>query len=170
MRRSLIAMAVLAVAGSDPAAAVCSVFDRHPCAPVCSVFDNRPCAPDYPAPIGQDLRLTIETSKVAGLPGPAHELDTIRDLFDALRACWQAPAERRAGMEMSVRLSFRRTGEAIATPRITYATPGVPERMREIYHDAIRAALTRCTPLPLSQGLGGAIAGRPIAIRYVDDH
>ena len=37
------------------------------------------------------------------------------------------------------------------------------------YHDAIMAALERCTPLRFTSGLGGALAGRPIAIRYVDD-
>jgi hypothetical protein len=30
-------------------------------------------------------------------------------------------------------------------------------------------ALERCTPLRFTPGLGGAIAGRPIAIRYVDN-
>src|SRR5256886_15439341 len=41
---------------------VCSVFDRHPCAPtVCSVFSRRPCTPEIEDPIGQDLRLTIES-------------------------------------------------------------------------------------------------------------
>ena len=40
----------------------CSVFDGKPCTPsVCSVFDEGPCLPDFGAPIGQDLRLTIDT-------------------------------------------------------------------------------------------------------------
>jgi hypothetical protein len=34
---------------------------------------------------------------------------------------------------------------------------------------AITAALERCTPLPFTDGLGGAVAGRPIAIRFVDN-
>jgi hypothetical protein len=52
---------------------------------------------------------------------------------------------------------------------VTYASPDAPPAARNIYHDAIMAALERCTPLPFTPGLGGAIAGRPIAIRYVDD-
>jgi len=72
-------------------------------------------------------------------------------------------------MQMSVRLSFKRSGQIIGAPRTTYVSPDAPPEARDHYHDAIMAALDRCTPLPFSSGLGGAIAGRPIAIRYVDD-
>jgi hypothetical protein len=41
--------------------------------------------------------------------------------------------------------------------------------VRDSYHHAIIAALERCTPLPFTTELGGAIAGRPIAIRFVDN-
>jgi hypothetical protein len=33
----------------------------------------------------------------------------------------------------------------------------------------VEAPLKRCTPLHFSAGMGGAVAGRPIAIRFVDD-
>jgi hypothetical protein len=167
---------------TSPASAVCSVFDRHPCMPtVCSVFRRGPCIPEIDYPIGQDLRLTIETAAVDENPEGAggkdrvertdRELATLRDMFDALRACWVPPPkeEARAGMQMSVRFAFKRSGEIIATPRVTYTSPDAPPEAREIYHDAITAALARCTPLPLSAGLGGAVAGRPIAIRFVDN-
>ena len=38
-------------------------------------------------------------------------------------------------------------------------------------HDAATrgVALERCTPLHFSEGLGNAVAGRPIAIRFVDN-
>ena len=61
------------------------------------------------------------------------------------------------------------SGQMIGAPRVTYASPDAPPAARNIYHDAIMAALERCTPLPFTPGLGGAVAGRPIAIRYVDD-
>ena len=72
-------------------------------------------------------------------------------------------------MQMSVRLSFNRSGQMIGTPRLTYASANAPPAARDIYRDAIMAALTRCTPLPFTAGLGGALAGRPIAIRFVDN-
>jgi hypothetical protein len=34
---------------------------------------------------------------------------------------------------------------------------------------AINASLDACLPLTVTRGLGGALAGRPIAIRYVDN-
>jgi hypothetical protein len=169
---------VAAMLPPDPASAICSVFDKRPCAPtVCSVLRHRPCVPEFEPPIGQDLRLTIESAAVAGEsadgPGAAaeHKLNTIRDVFDALRACWVPPPaeEARPGMQMSVRLSFKRSGEIIGTPRVTYATPDASSGVRDAYHHAITAALDRCTPMPFTGGLGGAIAGRPIAIRYVDN-
>jgi hypothetical protein len=52
---------------------------------------------------------------------------------------------------------------------VTYATPGVPSATREVYLHAIMASLERCTPLHFSAGLGGAVVGRPIAIRFVDN-
>ena len=37
------------------------------------------------------------------------------------------------------------------------------------YLKAINASLDACIPLKFTGGLGGALAGRPIAIRYVDN-
>ena len=173
----MIAIAASA-AGVEPAAAFCSVFSRHPCAPaVCSVFHRGACIPDYGTPVGQDLRLTVESAAPApSVPrddndGSEHKLDTICAMFDALRACWVPPTkdEALAGMQMSVRFAFKRSGEIIATPRVTYATPGVPPETRDVYRSAIAAALERCTPLHFTDGMAGAIAGKPIAIRFVDN-
>jgi hypothetical protein len=181
---ALIATTVIGAAASTvapaSAGAVCSVFDRHPCAPTfCSVFGRGPCLPDYELWIGQDLRLTIMSSNAAPVAPrsgddpdqPEHKVHSIRGMFSALRACWHPPDEdaARAGMQMSVRFSFKRNGEIVAPPRVTYTTPDASQEVRETYRHAIMAALERCTPLRFSEGLGGAVAGRPIAIRFVDD-
>jgi len=102
---------------------------------------------------------------------PGHDLNTIGDLFAALRSCWSPPPAEvaREGMQMSVRFSFKRSGEMIAAPRVTFATAGASADTRAIYLKAINASLDACLPLNLSAGLGGALAGRPIAIRYVDN-
>jgi len=70
---------------------------------------------------------------------------------------------------MSVRFSFKRNGDVIAPPFVTYTTAGTKQETRQVYRDAIQAAVKRCTPLPLSKSLGAAIAGQPISIRFVDD-
>jgi hypothetical protein len=70
---------------------------------------------------------------------------------------------------MSVRFSFKRTGDIVAPPFVTYTTPGTKADTKQVYRGAINAALARCAPLPLSKSFSAAIAGRPISIRYVDD-
>ena len=156
--------------------APCSVLDGQPCTPsFCSVFNDGPCIPEIDYPYGQNLQLTIESApsqdQAAKYRKPDHDLDTIGDLFAALRSCWSPPPSdiARPGMQMSVRFSFKRSGEIIATPRVTYATAGAPADTRAAYLKAINASLAGCTPLKLTSGLGGALAGRPIAIRYVDN-
>ena len=154
----------------------CSVLDGRPCTPsFCSVFNDGPCIPEIDYPYGQNLQLTIETvppqDQAAKYRKPDHDLDTIGDLFAALRSCWSPPAAdvARQGMQMSVRFSFKRSGEIIAAPRVTYSTAGAPADTRATYLKAINASLEACVPLKFTGGLGGALAGRPIAIRYVDN-
>lgn len=156
--------------------APCSVLDHRPCTPYhCSIFNDGPCIPEIAYPYGQDLRLTIQSvpqeQDAAKYRRPGHDLHDIGDLFAALRSCWSPPPEEaaREGMQMSVRFSFKRSGEMIAAPRVTFATAGVPPDTRAIYLKAINASLDACLPLKFSDSLGGALAGRPIAIRYVDN-
>ncbi len=158
--------------------APCSVFSRHPCDPtLCSVFHRGPCIPYELPPIGQDLRLTIvSTDEDAPPPGESgdiddHALASIRDLFAAFRACWVPPpkAEAHHGMEYTIRFALKRDGSMVAPPRMTYSSHGVPAAMRDVYRSAVDTALQRCTPLHFTSSMGGAVAGRPIAIRFVDD-
>jgi hypothetical protein len=156
--------------------APCSVLDGQPCTPsFCSVFNHGPCIPEIDYPTGENLQLTIESvpshDDAAKYVKPDHDLDSIGDLFAALRSCWSPPSvdAAREGMQMSVRFSFKRSGEIIAVPRLTYATSGVSADVRNTYLKAITASLDTCVPLKFTGGLGGAIAGRPIAIRYVDN-
>ncbi|MBR0827928.1 hypothetical protein JQ596_20555 [Bradyrhizobium manausense] len=154
----------------------CSVLDNRPCTPsYCSVLEHGPCIPEIDYPYGQNLQLTVQTvpspNELAKYQKPDHDLDTIGDLFAELRACWAPPPEdsARQGMQMSVRFSFNRTGGLIGPPRLTYATSGVPADTRTTYLNAINTSLNACLPLKFTDGLGGALAGRPIAIRYVDN-
>jgi hypothetical protein len=154
----------------------CSVLDGQPCTPTfCSVFNHGPCIPEIEYPTGENLQLTIESAPpqddAPRYVRPDHDLDTIGDLFAELRSCWSPPPAdaARQGMQMSVRFSFKRSGEIISVPRMTYATSGVAADVRDTYLKAINASLDACMPLKFTGGLGGALAGRPIAIRYVDN-
>jgi hypothetical protein len=160
--------------GSASAQMICSVFDNRPCAPTfCSVFDERPCMPELPYPFGQDLRWTIQDRRPDTRPPrpPDRPLDTLEELFSALEACWQPPPldQSRPGTEITIRFSLTRSGEILGEPRFTYSTRDLPAEIKSAYQRAIVATLKRCTPFRLSDGLGGAIAGRPISTRFIDD-
>ena len=177
-----------------PARAPCSVLSGHPCHPsFCGIFQRDPCFPEYPVPFGGSFRLTIVSTddgdtgaKPVGRPdaksaggnegadenaADGRKLNTIRDMFAALRGCWMPPPkdEARHGMEYTVRFAFKRDGEMIAPPRMTYASHDAPSEVRDTYRDAVDAALKRCVPLHFSEAMGEAVAGHPIAIRFVDD-
>jgi hypothetical protein len=189
---------ILTVSPPLPAEAVCSVFDTRACAPracsvfdgracapaVCSVFDHFPCVPELDFPIGQGLRATFKSAAIepdparsitqstqGDVPAPPRSLGTLRAMFEALRGCWTPPSEDEAwaGMEISVRFAFKRSGEIVGPPAVTYVKRAAPASARESYFNAVRAALERCAPLPFSAGLGGAVAGQPIAIRFIED-
>jgi len=73
------------------------------------------------------------------------------------------------GMEITVRFAFKRNGEIIAAPRVTYVTAGAPSETRATYLDAVTAALHRCTPMRFTKNLASVVVGHPFAIRFVDD-
>jgi hypothetical protein len=154
----------------------CSVLDNRPCTPTyCSPLQPGPCIPEIFYPYGENLQLTVESVPAkddeAKYQRPDHDLDTIGDLFAELRSCWSPPPPDTAheGMQMTVRFSMKKSGEMIGPPRMTFATSGVPADVRATYLKAINSSLDACTPLKFSDGLAGALAGRPIAIRYVDN-
>jgi hypothetical protein len=98
-------------------------------------------------------------------------INSIKQMFDALGACWVPPPKGKArpGMEYTVVFAFKRDGELIAPPRVTYSTHDVPVEVRDSYRDSVNAALKRCTPMHFTESMAGAIAGKPIALRFIDD-
>jgi hypothetical protein len=145
------------------------------------VFNHGTCIPAfyYPYfpyyPYGENLQVTIQSQPsqddATNYQKPDHDLNTIGDLFAALRSCWSPPPAdvAREGMQMSVLFSFNKSGAMIAPPRMTFATQGASADIRNTYLKAINASLSGCEPFKFTAGLGDAIAGRPIMIRYVDN-
>jgi hypothetical protein len=102
---------------------------------------------------------------------PAVPLNTIAEVFAALEACWVPPGldQARAGMQITVMVTFKRSGEILGQPRITYETPEASDDERASYRVAMAQALRRCTPLPFTAALGNALAGRPMTLRFIDN-
>jgi hypothetical protein len=100
---------------------------------------------------------------------PKSPLNTLTDVKRAIQGCWRWPplSAIRTGMELTVMLSFRSNGEIFGA-RITHQTRHVSPDERALYHGALLQMLSRCSPLPLSPGLGAAIAGQPFYFLFRD--
>lgn len=157
----------------------CSVLNAEPCHPaVCDVSHDGSCFPDHGTPTGQRPRMTVATSEENARDKPLKDrrdegqlVNTLHDMFAALRVCWlpPPPEKSRPGMEYTIRFAFKSNGELMAPARMTYATHGVPDDVRDVYREAVEATFRRCTPMHFSTGMAGAIAGRPIIIHFFDD-
>jgi len=139
------------------------------------------CGPydQYDDAIGQDLRITLVLNPQGGVttqppaaaapePLPAR-LNTIRDVFGALRRCFGDAPVLGGEQELvaTILFSFKRNGEILGEPRFTYVQPGISAAVKHDFEQAIGHALVTCAPLPFTEGLGGALAGRPFAIRVI---
>ena len=101
---------------------------------------------------------------------PHASLNTLNDLGAALRACWIPPPldQSRPGMQITVQMSFKRNGDLFGQPRITFESAGASDDERLAYRIAVAQMLKRCSPLPFTDALGNAVAGRPFTMRLVD--
>jgi hypothetical protein len=107
------------------------------------------------------LALTAPASAASG------QLDTIKDVVLAIHQCWRAPPADKAGpVDITVIVSFNRSGVILGHPRITYESQEATDNDRLQYRIAVMETLQRCTPLPFTENLGGAVAGRPFAIPF----
>ena len=159
--------------GSSPARAQLTEF--------CQFTGNPgPCGPydQYQDSFGQELRITLilmPQGKVrteppaAAVPVVPSRLNSIRDVFGALRGCFAGalgPSETHE-LSATIRFSFTRHGEILGEPRFTYVQPGISVDEKQAFERAVGHALVACMPLPFTDGLGGALAGRPFSIRIV---
>ena len=95
------------------------------------------------------------------------QVDNIRDVFAKLRTCWKPPPASRANpIDITVIVSFNRAGQILGHPRITYESEQATDNDRPEYRIAVMETLQRCTPMPFTEGMAGAIAGRPFAIQF----
>ena len=102
-----------------------------------------------------------------GAAAQAHQVNTIRDVFTRLRACWRPPPAGRAhAIDITVVVSFNRDGDILGHPRISYESAEASDDDRLQYRIAVMEALQRCTPMPFTETMAGAAAGRPFAVQF----
>jgi hypothetical protein len=114
----------------------------------------------------------VEDQAAPHPPRRPPQLNTLRDVGLALEICWRAnepPLDRaRPGMNVTAMLAFTRTGALLGEPRFTYITPEASAETKALYQRAVVAAINACTPLPISEALGNALAGSPKIMPFID--
>jgi hypothetical protein len=92
---------------------------------------------------------------------------TLRDLFKTLNECLLKAPSGIPGCEVTVVFSLKRDGSLLGRPRISHARLfGDPDAQRSFVAGAL-ATIAKCLPINVTDGLGGAIAGRPLSVRIV---
>ena len=114
--------------------------------------------------------LLVAAMLLLGVPGAAAQgaqVNTIQDIFRHLRTCWRPPSPAMARpLDITVVVSFNRAGNILGHPRITYESAEASDNDRLQYRIAVMEALQRCTPMPFTDAMAGAAAGRPFAIQF----
>jgi len=105
---------------------------------------------------------------IASVRAEPARVDSIKDVYARLRTCWKPPAASRAnpGIDITVIVSFNRDGNIFGHPKITYESQEATDDDRLNYRIAVMEALQRCTPMPFTEGMAGAVAGRPFAVQF----
>jgi hypothetical protein len=95
-------------------------------------------------------------------------VDNIKEAFARFGKCWKPPPPERANpdVEITAIVTFRRDGSIFGRPKITYESENATDNDRLEYRVAVMETLQRCTPMPFTESMGGAVAGRPFAIRF----
>jgi hypothetical protein len=91
--------------------------------------------------------------------------NTLRELFPLLTRCWRAPAGSE-GSTVTVGITLKRDGAMFGQPSITYSKLSGDADAQKRFVAAALVALAACTPVAITDALGGAIAGRRIFIRF----
>ena len=95
-------------------------------------------------------------------PSRAQPANTLRELSDQLGHCLATPGEG----ELTLRLSLRRDGALLGKTHITYSKLPADEGRKRALLESLAEAVDRCLPAKITDALGGAIAGRPLVLRF----
>jgi hypothetical protein len=108
---------------------------------------------------------------VVGARAEDKQVNTIKEVIEHLGTCWKPPpASRAKAMDITIIVSFNRSGAIMGHPRITYESPEADDNDRLAYRVAVMETLQRCTPMPFTESMAGAVAGHPFAIKFHNSH
>jgi len=121
--------------------------------------------------LAQRTTLAIEIRGTNAKPArPTAPVNNLQELSAALAACWSPPpADRERGpVDVIFQVSFKRSGELFGKPRIVeFVRPVTPEE-RGRYYAAVAETIDRCSQMPFTEQMGGAVAGRVFRVNFID--
>src|ERR1700722_20273698 len=122
-----------------------------------------PIAARAPMPIPNELPARARREP----PIAPNRVDNIKEMFERLFSCWRPPPPSKASPEnVTVIVTFDRTGNIFGQPKITYESDQANDNDRLLYRVAVMEALQRCTPMPFTESMAGAASGRPFTILF----
>ena len=121
------------------------------------------------------IRLSIAllcAASVSAARAQTGQVDNLKQTGARLLACWKPPPASRANpeVEITVVVSFTRGGNILGRPKITYESENANDNDRIEYRIAVMETLQRCTPMPFTESMAGAVAGHPFAIKFHNSH
>jgi hypothetical protein len=99
-------------------------------------------------------------------PALAAPANSLQELYAQLGACIRGVAGE-PGAQLTIAFSLRRDGSLFGKPHISYSRLPTDPAARENFLEGVADSFGRCTPVAITDALGGAIAGRPLTVRFV---
>jgi hypothetical protein len=101
---------------------------------------------------------------------PTAPVHTLQDLSAAFAGCWSPPPadSERSPVDLTFQVSFKRSGELFGKPRAINFARQVTDKEREVYYRAVAEAVERCAKMPFTESMGGAVAGQPFRVNFLD--
>jgi hypothetical protein len=113
--------------------------------------------------LGGTLSLLASAALAQSSPPPAN---TLQQLFAQLDHCLGAP-NGVAGSQITVVFSLKRDGAVLGKPRISFSRLPGTDAEKSAFVEGVASAFDKCLPASITDALGGAIAGRPISMRFL---
>jgi hypothetical protein len=121
------------------------------------------------APVPMPIPNEVPGEERKQAPIEPSRVDTLQQLYERLHNCWRPPPASKAEPEdITVVFSLERGGNIFGQPKITYESEQASDNDRLLYRVAVMEALQRCTPMPFSESMAGAVAGRTFRILFVN--
>jgi hypothetical protein len=108
----------------------------------------------------------LSLALLGAAPALAQPANNLQDLFAQFGACMKGVAGE-PGAQLTIAFSLRRDGSLLGKPHISFSRLPADAGARAGFLDGVAEAFARCTPASITDALGGAIAGRPLTVRFV---